>query len=48
MRPSFKVNNPTALEIPDLVRDGYLGRTMLDGDVAVRSGDTKRRASFCP
>lgn len=39
-----KVNNPTAPEIPDLVRKGYLVRTMVDGGVqAVRSGDTKRR-----
>ena len=40
----IKVNNPTAPEIPDLVRRGYLVRTMVDGGVqAVRSGDTKRR-----
>jgi hypothetical protein len=39
-----KVNNPTAPAIPDLVRKGYLVRTMVDGGVqAVRSGDTKRR-----
>ena len=38
-----KVNNPTAPEIPDLVRKGYLVRTMVDGGVqAVRSGDMKR------
>jgi hypothetical protein len=39
-----KVNNPTAPEIPGLVRKGYLVRTMADGGVqAVRSGDTRRR-----
>jgi hypothetical protein len=39
-----KMNNPTAPEIPNLVRKGYLVRTMTDGGVeAVRSGDTKRR-----
>jgi hypothetical protein len=39
-----KVNNPAAPEIPDLVRKGYLVRTMADGGLqAVRSGDTRRR-----
>jgi hypothetical protein len=40
----IKVNNPTASEIPNLVRKGYVVRTMADGGAqAVRSGDTKRR-----
>ena len=39
-----KVNNASAPEIPDLVRKGYLVRTMVDGGVqSVRSGDTRRR-----
>lgn len=39
-----KVNNAAAPEIPELVRKGYLVRTMVDGGVqAVRTGDTKRR-----
>jgi Phosphoinositide phospholipase C, Ca2+-dependent len=39
-----KVNNPAAAAIPDLVRKGYLVRTMVDGGAqAVRSGDTTRR-----
>ncbi len=39
-----KMNNPFAKEIPDLVRKGYLIRTMTDdGAKAVREGDTKRR-----
>lgn len=39
-----KVNNPAAKEIPELVRKGYLVRTMTDGDAkSVRAGDTARR-----
>lgn len=39
-----KVNNPDAAAIADLVRKGYLVRTMTDGGAAaVRSGDTRRR-----
>ncbi len=39
-----KMNNPLSPEIPDLVRKGYLIRTMTDGGArAVRAGDTQRR-----
>ncbi|MBK7926706.1 MAG: phosphatidylinositol-specific phospholipase C1-like protein [Bryobacterales bacterium] len=39
-----KMNNPMAPEIPELVRKGYLIRTMTDGGTqAVRTGDTTRR-----
>jgi hypothetical protein len=39
-----KMNNPLAPEITDLVRKGYLVRTMTDGGVkAVRENDTTRR-----
>ena len=41
-----KMNNPLSPEIPELVRKGYLIRTMTDGGVqTVRAGDTKRRDS---
>jgi hypothetical protein len=39
-----KVNNPQSPELPELVRKGYLIRTMTDGGAkAVRAGDTRRR-----
>jgi hypothetical protein len=39
-----KVNNAESPTIPDLVRKGYLIRTMTDGGAAaVRAGDTRRR-----
>ncbi|MBY0505016.1 MAG: phosphatidylinositol-specific phospholipase C1-like protein [Bryobacteraceae bacterium] len=39
-----KMNNPLSPEIPELVRKGYLVRTMTDGGArAIRAGDTKRR-----
>jgi len=39
-----KVNNAQSPEIPELVRQGYLVRTMTDGGAAaVRKGDTARR-----
>jgi len=39
-----KVNNASSPAIPELVRKGYLVRTMVDGGLqSVRSGDTKRR-----
>jgi hypothetical protein len=39
-----KVNNAESPVIPDLVRKGYLIRTMTDGGAkAVRAGDTRRR-----
>ena len=39
-----KINNAASSEIPELVRKGYLVRTMTDGGAqAVRAGDTKRR-----
>src|SRR5262249_7515688 len=38
-----KVNNAASKEIPDLVRKGYLVRTMTDDAKAVRAGDTTRR-----
>lgn len=40
----LKINNPASPEIPDLVRKGYLIRTMTDGGLeSVRKGDTTRR-----
>lgn len=40
----IKENNPTSPRIPELVRKGYLVRTMADGGVAaVRANDPKRR-----
>ena len=39
-----KVNNPDSPQIPELVRKGFLVRTMTDGGAAaVRAGDTRRR-----
>jgi hypothetical protein len=39
----IKVNNPSAKEIPELVRKGYLVRTMTDGGAkAIHAGDTTR------
>jgi len=38
-----KMNNPTSQQITDLVRKGYLVRTMTDDPQSVRSGDTKRQ-----
>lgn len=39
-----KVNNPDSPQIPELVRKGFLIRTMTDGGAAaVRAGDTRRR-----
>ena len=39
-----KVNNPQAPELPGLIRQGYLVRTMTDGGIAaIRSGNTQRR-----
>jgi Phosphoinositide phospholipase C, Ca2+-dependent len=39
-----KMNNAASAEIPQLVRKGYLVRTMVDGDVkSVRTGETRRR-----
>ncbi len=37
-----KMNNPASPQIMDLVRKGYLVRTMTDDPASVRSGDTKR------
>jgi len=38
-----KMNNPASPQIADLVRKGYLVRTMTDDPQSVRSGDTKRQ-----
>ena len=38
-----KMNNATSPQIADLVRKGYLVRTMTDDPQSVRSGDTRRQ-----
>lgn len=38
-----KMNNATSPQIADLVRTGYLVRTMTDDPQSVRSGDTRRQ-----